>query len=244
MRNSPHSSTATPTAGNGEPQVDLASGNGERRELRDERACGDRVRERQQRGAHGVHGPPQRVATLDGPREQGARERASPRARARAARPTARARPRRSTCEDDEAAAPAYLPGETPAEPVRGDSRDHGGRDRREHEPRSPRRSTSKTGWSRARYPALRRVVRAARARRRRRTSPVLPRLRPPHRCRASGDRARRLRARARGQGRGTAAHGRARRGTCRPDGDRPPAGDGVWAGALTRPRVAATSAG
>ena len=60
--------------GNREPQVDVAARDDERDELRGDGTCGNRMGERERSRAHDVERPPDRVAALDGPREECARD--------------------------------------------------------------------------------------------------------------------------------------------------------------------------
>ena len=119
----------------GESKVDLTSRDRQRRELRDERAGCDRMRQRQQRGAHRVHRPPDHVPALDCTCEEGARQ--EHRRKRERERPN---RPRQlddtdGARKDDRRGRACSTSRETTAEPIHGDGGHHGSQDRRQPYP-------------------------------------------------------------------------------------------------------------
>ena len=140
--------------GEREPEVDLPPPDGDRREMGDECARGDRMREREKRRADRIDGPPDRVPALHRAREQRGREQHR--------RKRHGERLDRTGDPDDaegrrqhERAGGARVPARQPAsEAIRRDGRDDGGDDGGEPHPLLgvvPRR---RRGCRTARYPA------------------------------------------------------------------------------------------
>ena len=119
----------------GEPKLDLTARDYERDDLRRQRARGNRMGQRQQRGADRVHRPPHHIAAVDRAREERAREEhRGERERERPGRSREQHGSERGG-EDEGCGRTRVAAGKPAPQAVGGDRGDHGGDHRRQPHP-------------------------------------------------------------------------------------------------------------